>query len=271
MMNMIPGKYHGKLASPFMLIHGIHTNPRTWLPLFSICYFHHEKDSNASRFKLQAHTMDGIVIGRSSTSNAILVYNQRNQRYYKPDSYKFDPYRAPSSVYPTIKYNGGLFDSLHPNDNPTISEPYPPGTQVLDINSSLGLTLVGTVMDIPLDPVSSPQYLIMFDNGTTRAIPVADMPSLIPKPVVTLSDSSHLLLPFLQPGSKISYECDGQYHKGFLSQSPDSAFRFSYKSYINKKTEDWGISLPNLTLTWQDLCIEGPLIPGHQSSSFQQP
>jgi hypothetical protein len=126
-------------------------------------------------------------------------------------------------------------------------------------------------MNIQLDPASSPQYLIMFNNGTTRAISAADMPSFIPKPVVTLSDSTHLLLPFLQPGSKITYECNCQYHKGFLSRSPDGAFSFSYKSHINKKTKDWGAPLPNLTSTWQDLCIEGILIPGHQSSSFQQP
>jgi hypothetical protein len=188
-----------------------------------------------------------------------------------PTATKFDPYRIPSSVNPTIKYDGGRFVSLNHDNNPAISKPYTPGTRVLDINSSSGQTLAGTVMDIPLDPVSSPQYLIMFDNGTTRAIPATGMPSLIPKPAVTLSDTSHLLPPFLQLGSKITYKRDGQYHKGFLSQSPDGAFRFSYKSHINKKTKDWGTPLPNLTSTWQDLCIEGILIPGHQSSSFQQP
>jgi hypothetical protein len=57
MMNMIPGNYRGKLASPFMLVHGARPDPRTWLPLFLLCYFHHEKDSNASRSKLQAHTL----------------------------------------------------------------------------------------------------------------------------------------------------------------------------------------------------------------------
>jgi hypothetical protein len=215
--------------------------------------------------------MDGIIIGCSPMSNAILVYNPRNQRYYEPDSYKFDPYCVPSSVYPTIKYDGGLFVSLHCNGNPAISEPYPPGKRVLDINSSLGQTLAGTVMNIPLDPVSSPQYLIMFNNGTTRVIPAADMPSLIPKPAVTLSDSSHLLPPFLQPCSKITYKRNDQYRKGFLIQSPNSTFHSSYKSHINKMTKDWGAPLHNLTSTWQDLCIEGVLIPGHQSSFFQQP
>jgi hypothetical protein len=79
MMNMIPGKYKGKLASPFMLVHGVRPDPRTWLLLFWLCYFHHEKDSDTSRSKNQAHTLDGIVIGRSSTLNALLVYDPRNQ------------------------------------------------------------------------------------------------------------------------------------------------------------------------------------------------
>jgi hypothetical protein len=55
-------------------------------------------------------------------------YNPRNQRYYKPNSYKFDPYRIPSSINPTIKYDGGRFVSLNHDDNPAISKPYPPGT-----------------------------------------------------------------------------------------------------------------------------------------------
>jgi hypothetical protein len=63
MMNMIPGKYCGKLALPFMLIHGVRPDPRTWLPLFSICYIHHKKDSNTSHSKNQAHTLNGIIIG----------------------------------------------------------------------------------------------------------------------------------------------------------------------------------------------------------------
>jgi hypothetical protein len=58
MMNKIPGKYCGKLALPFMLTHGVCPDQRTWLPLFSLYYFYHEKDSDASRSKNQAHTLD---------------------------------------------------------------------------------------------------------------------------------------------------------------------------------------------------------------------
>jgi hypothetical protein len=41
MMNAIPGKIKGALASPFLLVHGVGHNECTWIPLFSVCYFHH--------------------------------------------------------------------------------------------------------------------------------------------------------------------------------------------------------------------------------------
>ena len=63
MMNAIPGKLHGKLASPFLLVHGVGHDERTWLPLFSVCYFHHDKDGDVARLHSQAHTMDGIAVG----------------------------------------------------------------------------------------------------------------------------------------------------------------------------------------------------------------
>ncbi len=75
MMNAIPGKLHGKLASPFLLVHGIGHDKRTWFPLFSVCYFHHNRDGDVAHLHTQAHTMGGIAVGRSPTSNALLVYN----------------------------------------------------------------------------------------------------------------------------------------------------------------------------------------------------
>ncbi len=268
MMNVIPGKYNGKLASPFMLVHGERPDQRAWLPIFSLCYFHHENNSDASRSKNQAHTLDGIIVGRDPTSTAILVYNPCNQKYYKPDSYRINPYCLPSLVHSTIKYDGGLFVSLHRDEIALISEPFPPGTRVAQVHPTSGRTLSGTVMDIPLDPNTSPHYLILFDDGTSSSIPVAEMPDIIPKPSVDVSDNTHLLPPFLKVGSKITFDKDGQYHKGFLSRLADGSYRFSYKSHINKKHEDWGIPLPNLATWWQDLCAEGNLLPGHGWSLF---
>ncbi len=102
MMNAISGKYSGWLAFPFLLVHGVRHDKHTWVPLFSLAYFHHEHDGNVQRSKHQAHTMDGIVISHSPTLNALMVYNPCNKKYYKPDSYHLDPYPLPSPAYPSI-------------------------------------------------------------------------------------------------------------------------------------------------------------------------
>ena len=51
MMNAIPGKIHGCIASPFLLVHGVGHDERTWIPLFLICYFHRKKDEDLKRSK----------------------------------------------------------------------------------------------------------------------------------------------------------------------------------------------------------------------------
>ncbi len=183
MMNAIPGKFGGKLASPFLLAHGLgHEDERTWFPLFSVCYFHCDREGEVSRSHCQAHTMDGIPIGRSPTSNAMLVYSPQTKRYYKPDSYRLDPYRLPTSVYPDLPYDGGLFCSLVRDGGAPMEEPYPPGTRVKQIDPTSKLLLAGTVMDIPLsaDAMGTPSYLVLFDNGTSASIPLPEMPSILP-------------------------------------------------------------------------------------------
>jgi hypothetical protein len=49
---------------------------------------------------------------------------------------------------------------------------------------------------------------------------------------------------------------------------PDGVYNFSYKSHVNKKQLDWSVPLPNLPTTWQDLCTEGIIYPGHSLSSL---
>jgi hypothetical protein len=85
-----------------MLVHRIGHNVRTWTPLFSLCYFHRKKDSNNMRTKHMVHTMDGVIVSWSPTSNALMVYNPCNRQYYEPDSYQIDFYWLPGSVYPTL-------------------------------------------------------------------------------------------------------------------------------------------------------------------------
>jgi hypothetical protein len=137
------------------------------------------------------------------------------------------------------------------------------------------MLLAGTVMDIPLpgaplEEASAPTYLIVFDNGSQAAIPLDQMASLIPPPPVnvgSLDSSDSLLPPFLRLNSKITYEHDGQYHKGFLGKR-DGCYRFVFKSHVNKRKEDWSVPLPNLVSSWVDMCVEGILLPGHVSHTF---
>ena len=150
MMNAIPVSYHGRLASPFLLVHGVGHDERTWVPLFSLCFFHHERDGDVSRSHHQAHTMDGIVIGRSPTSNALLVYNPRNKKYYEPNDYRIDPYRLPGSAYPTLKYDGGLFVDLLRDDNPHFEKKVPSRYSCQANGSSLEYALLGDSHGFPI-------------------------------------------------------------------------------------------------------------------------
>jgi hypothetical protein len=78
--------------------------------------------------------MDGIAIGCSATLNAMLVYIPQTKQYYEPNSDRLDPYRLPSLVYPTLKYDGGLFCSLYRDKNVPTEEIYPLGTWVEQID-----------------------------------------------------------------------------------------------------------------------------------------
>jgi hypothetical protein len=219
-----------------------------------------------------------VIVGWSPTSNALMAYSPRNCQYHKLDSYRIDSYQHPRSVYPTLRYDGGLFCYLLCYDNPPFEEKYPPGTRVEHINPERNTLLAGTVMDIPflINPsgdASIPNYTILFNNVSTASIPFEQMAGIIPLPPINDddSDSAASLVPlFLQLNSKITFEHEGQYLKGFLGQR-DGVYCFIFKSHVNKRKEkeDWSIPLPNLPTTWVDLCIKGVLLPSHISHTFR--
>jgi hypothetical protein len=142
-----------------------------------------------------AHTMDGIIVGWSPTSNALLVFDPCNCQYYKPDSYPIDSYRLPGLVYPTLKYDGDIFCSLLPNGNPLFGEEYPPGTRVEHSNPTTNMLLAKNVMDIPfpLDQsgeASLHNYTVLFNYGMMASIPLEDMASIILPPPINAEDSN---------------------------------------------------------------------------------
>jgi hypothetical protein len=63
-----------------------------------------------------------------------------------------------------------------------------PGTCVERLDPDTKWLLVGTVMDIPLssDPTRSLAYHILLDNGSAMTIPLSNMTSLIPPPLISL-------------------------------------------------------------------------------------
>jgi hypothetical protein len=178
------GKIGGKLASPFLLAHGMGHDEHTWFPLFSVCYFPHERDGDIPHSHNQSHTMDGIAIGCLPTSNTLLVYNPQTNHYYEPDSYHLDPYQLLFLVYPNLKYDGGFFCLLYRDKNSPVEEPFQPSTHVEQLDWTTNMLLAGTVMDIPLSTDSSVTqvYRILFVNGTSGSIPLDEIPSLIPPP-----------------------------------------------------------------------------------------
>jgi hypothetical protein len=155
----------------------------------------------------------------------LLVYNLRNKKYYEPDSYRLDPYRLPGSAYPSIKYDGGLFVNLLRDDNPQFEEQYPPGTRVERIDPSTNMLLSGAVWTFPflsISPTPPPIHQIyLTPSSLTMVPPLSQMANLIPLPLVSLTaldTTESLLPPFLRLNPRITFEHDGQYHKGYLGQ-----------------------------------------------------
>jgi hypothetical protein len=122
MVNSISSKFKNRLASPFLLIYGVGHNEGRRIPLFSMRYFHHEKDGDQTLSKHQASTMDGIIVDCSPTLDAIVVYNPCNWQYYEPDSYQIDSYCLLGLVYPAFKYDGDLFCLLLKDNTPSFEE-----------------------------------------------------------------------------------------------------------------------------------------------------
>ncbi len=123
-----PRKIWGKLASSLLLVHGVGHDKCIWFPLFSLCYFNHDKDRSTQCTHKQSHTMDGIAIGHSPTSNAMLVYNPGRKTHYEPYLYRLNPYWLPSLIYPQLQNDSNLFCYLLQDKNPAMEEPYSPGT-----------------------------------------------------------------------------------------------------------------------------------------------
>ncbi len=83
-------------------------------------YFAHTKDNTKAHTNVQAHTMAGIVIGWSDTSNGLLAYKHITKELYTTSVYKIDEHHNATKTYINLQYDGGggvlwyVFDRFSP-------------------------------------------------------------------------------------------------------------------------------------------------------------
>ena len=159
---------------------------------------------------------------------------------------------------------------------------------------SFGLALSWSSL-IPMDPTTSPQYLIQFNDGTTKSVPASKMASLIPKPQVLTSNSSHLLPLFLFTSLSLPYN-HIQHWLIYFPKSWWCSFHQQTLSswYSNRRTQfkqwhhplvwhchghpssQWIQQLPhstssNSTMALQNQCRHQKWSPSSQNHKFQHP
>jgi hypothetical protein len=131
------------------------------------------------------------------------------------------------------------------------------------------------VMDILLhsNPTGSATYLILFDNGTSASIPLADMASLIPSPPVfgvglhkTLSNNgSSLLPPFLQVGIALLPNMTGNIART-SSHAILVALIVSASKFMSRRSLRTGVStfptclIPGLICVQKAFCFQAMLL-----------
>ena len=195
--------------------------------------------------------MIGIAVGRSTTTNALSVYNPITKHYYEADTYKFDPSRLPCTEFPAqIHYDGGLHADLYRHSHRNVPEPYPPGTPLKipgtdDDNDACTTAIVSSIPIRDGDGNTVPgQYLLQLHDGTTVTKTLVEMDEIADSPAnkttVALNPSLPIVdsLPaWLQHGSKVTYNHAGEFHKGFIMIGRDGAARFSCRRQRSSKEE----------------------------------
>ena len=141
----------------------------------------------------------------------------------------------------------------------------------------------GTIQNIPLpsdaDTMDKPTpYTIHLDDGTTIEAQFHQLSD--PSTTVSPSHDTHTYhnarisgLPHdLQPNSKVTFDHNGAFHKGYLIYNKDHGFSFEYRRHARATKPEWTVPLPNFILNWPNLLADDLLFPGHSSiSTFLRP
>ena len=152
MLYKVPVRLGLTLTTLFELIHHSKPNSKTLFELFSIRYFNHDTDNAKIRYKMQAHTLYGIAVGRYDRSISIIFYNPITSIYYHPPALGINESRLPMTNFPnSLRFDCGITCGLLRNKTNPIHDPFPPSTCVSIQNNNT--PACGTIKNIPI-PVS---------------------------------------------------------------------------------------------------------------------
>ena len=97
------------------------------------------------------------------------------------------------------------------------------------------------------------QYLLHHHDGSTITKTLVEMDKIVDSPINNTQSVPHLSLPlidslptWLQHGSKVTYDHEGEFHKGFIMILADGTARFSCRRQKSSRTKSWGVTLLNL-------------------------
>ena len=153
MTNQVPGWLGFKLTTPFEPVHNSKPDSKTWFELFSIGYFNQNTDNAKSCSKLQAHTLDGITVGRDDRSNSIIFYNPITSSYYHPPAFRLDESRLSITNFTDyLRFDGGLICGLLRNKTDPIHAPFPQGNRVSIQHNNIMTSGIIKNIPIPLSP-----------------------------------------------------------------------------------------------------------------------
>ena len=222
-------------------------------------------------------------------TKTIIFYNPLTKSYYRPPAFCLDEGRLPATNFPSLKYDGGLTCGSYRDRTDPVPEPFPPGTRV-SIERDGMPTRRGTVQIVPAiwsstisssanndegAPDDEARYTILIDDGTQENVPFIDLAkpaSTTASPSPPGNDPFSSLPHFLQRGSKITLDHEGQFVKGFLSHHEKEGFTFDVRRNSRSAKVDWQVTLTDLPRTWSTLVGEDLLLPGHSTvSSFLRP
>lgn len=259
--NIFPVRVNGINTTSHELAYGVKPDYRILFQLFSTGYFKVERDGNRRRHGIaEAQSRQGIAIGRSRKANALEFYCPTSKTIHTSADFTLDEGCNTPRAF-NLKYEGGIFFGLYDHSPAARGvEPFPNGTRIM-VGQQSGVVMStpksAATLQIP-DAAAQLWYTIRMDDGNIERVNATDMPKYVPPD--SSGDDPVVLPAWIENDHPVTFLHLGEYHKGYLSQSEDNAWRFVRKR--RNGMVQWGVDLPDLCHHYQRFVDTGTLFPG---------